>query len=110
MTLFPILWASAYLNTNPDVFLWENIRPLDPLPDGYRERYANVQAALGLEALKHLDSWTADTQAHAAEVHAGVWRTCPGARLPRVPRGSHARVLPVLRLLSRSRRDRAERA
>ena len=83
-TLFPILWASAYFNTNPDVFLWEPIRPLDPLPAGYRERYANVQAALGLEALKHFDRWTADTQAHAAEVTRRL-SDVPGMRLPLVP-------------------------
>jgi dTDP-4-amino-4,6-dideoxygalactose transaminase len=83
-TLFPILWASAYLNTNPDVFLWETIRPLDPMPEGYRERYANVQAALGLEALKHFERWTADTQAHAATVTRRLLEV-PGARLPRVP-------------------------
>jgi dTDP-4-amino-4,6-dideoxygalactose transaminase len=83
-SLFPILWASAYLNTNPDVFLWEKIRPLDPLPAGYRERYANVQAALGLEALKHLDTWTGDTQTHAAEVTRRL-ADVPGARLPHVP-------------------------
>ncbi len=83
-SLFPILWASAYLNTNPDVFLWEKIRPLDPLPAGYCERYSNVQAALGLEALKHLDRWTADTQTHAAEVTRRL-ADVPGARLPRVP-------------------------
>jgi dTDP-4-amino-4,6-dideoxygalactose transaminase len=83
-TLFPVLWASAYLNTNPDVFLWETIRPLDPLPPGYCERYSNVQAALGLEALKHFDRWTADTQAHAATVTARL-ADVPGAQLPRVP-------------------------
>lgn len=83
-TLFPILWASAYLKTNPDVFLWEPIRPLDPLPADYRVRYANVQAALGLEALKHLDRWTADTQAHAAEVTRRL-ADVPGMRLPVVP-------------------------
>jgi dTDP-4-amino-4,6-dideoxygalactose transaminase len=83
-TLFPILWASAYLNTNPDVFLWETIRPLDPLPEGYAERYSNVQAALGLEALKHFDRWTSDTQAHAATVTRRL-ADVPGAQLPRVP-------------------------
>jgi dTDP-4-amino-4,6-dideoxygalactose transaminase len=38
---------------------------LDPLPDGYRRRYTNVQAAIGLEGLHHLDEWTARTRAHA---------------------------------------------
>jgi dTDP-4-amino-4,6-dideoxygalactose transaminase len=83
-TLFPILWASAYLNTNPDVFLWEPIRSLDPLPPDYRQRYANVHAALGLEALKLLDRWTADTQAHAATVTRRL-ADVPGIRLPVPP-------------------------
>ena len=83
-TLFPVLWASAYLNANPDVFLWETIRPLDPLPADYRQRYANVQAALGLEALNHLDRWTAETQAHAALVTKRLLDV-PGARLPVIP-------------------------
>jgi dTDP-4-amino-4,6-dideoxygalactose transaminase len=83
-TLFPILWASAYLNTNPDVFLWEKIRSLDPLPPNYRERYANVQAAMGIEALKLLDGWTADTRAHAARVTEAL-ADVAGVRLPIAP-------------------------
>lgn len=83
-TLFPVLWASAYLNMNPDVFLWEKIQSLDPFPPVYRERYSNVQAALGLEALKHLDRWTATTQAHAAEITKRLTGV-PGVRLPTIP-------------------------
>jgi len=83
-TLFPVLWASAYLNTNPDVFLWEKIQPLDPFPAVYRERYSNVQAALGLEALKHFDRWTATTQANAAAMTRRL-SGLPGVRLPVVP-------------------------
>src|SRR5438067_4454098 len=65
ISLFPILWVSALIDANPDVFLWEKIRSLDPLPDQYTERFPNVQAAIGLEALKHLDEWTARTQSNA---------------------------------------------
>jgi dTDP-4-amino-4,6-dideoxygalactose transaminase len=83
-TLFPILWASSYLGTNPDVYLWEKIRPLDPLPPDYTVRYSNVQAVMGLLALKQLDKWTADTQAHAARITAALARV-PGVRLPNVP-------------------------
>jgi dTDP-4-amino-4,6-dideoxygalactose transaminase len=83
-TLFPILWASSYLGTNPDVYLWEKIRPLDPLPADYTARYSNVQAVMGLLALKQLDKWTADTQAHAARITAALARV-PGVRLPNVP-------------------------
>lgn len=83
-TLFPILWASTLVGANPDVYLWERIRPLDPLPADYRTRYANVQAAIGLEALAHLDDWTAVTQAHAARMSAAL-ANLPGVRVPDVP-------------------------
>ena len=83
-TLFPILWTSAILGTNPDLYLWEPIRSLDPLPSDYRARYSNVQAAMGLQALKLLDQWTADTQAHAARITAAL-AGVPGVRLPVVP-------------------------
>ena len=84
-TLFPVLWASAHLHVKPDVFLWEKIQPLEPLPRIYRERYSNVQAALGLEALEHLDRWTAVTQTHAAAITDRL-RGLPGVSLPLVPR------------------------
>ena len=32
-SLFPVLWAASYVQANPDVYLWEKIRPLDPLPN-----------------------------------------------------------------------------
>jgi dTDP-4-amino-4,6-dideoxygalactose transaminase len=84
ITAFPILWSASWLDWNPDVFLWEQIRPLDPLPAGYRQRYSNVQAAIGLEALKHLDRWTADTREHARTMNqalAGI----PGVDRPIEP-------------------------
>jgi dTDP-4-amino-4,6-dideoxygalactose transaminase len=85
-TLFPVLWGASFVTKNPDVYLWEKIRPLWPLPDPYTERYSNVQAAIGLEALQHLDTWTAATQAHARLLDstlAGV----PGVQVPLVPVG-----------------------
>lgn len=71
-TSFPILWVAALWNGNPDVFLWEKIRPFDPLPEDYTERYSNVQAVLGLESLKYLDTWTAATQANARRMDAAL--------------------------------------
>jgi dTDP-4-amino-4,6-dideoxygalactose transaminase len=71
-SLFPILWAGSYVQANPDVYLWESIRPLTTMPSTYRQRYSNVQAALGLEGLKHLDSWTASTVAHANALTAAL--------------------------------------
>ncbi len=64
-TIFPILWAASFLHARPDVYLWEKVRPLWPLPEGYAERYSNVQAAIGLAALDFLDEWTDQTRAHA---------------------------------------------
>ena len=64
-SLFPVLWAASYVQSNPDVYLWEKIRPLNPLPSSYRQRFSNAQAAIGLESLRHLDEWTARTVAHA---------------------------------------------
>ena len=63
---FPILWVSSLWSGRPDVYLWEEVRHLDPLPGSYTERYTNVQAALGLAGLKHLDEWTKATRHHAA--------------------------------------------
>ncbi|HVB37778.1 MAG TPA: aminotransferase class I/II-fold pyridoxal phosphate-dependent enzyme [Vicinamibacterales bacterium] len=81
---FPILWVSSWFGANPDVYLWENIRSLQPLPPQYTERFPNAQAAIGLEALKHLDVWTARTQAHAAFITETL-RDLPGITVPAVP-------------------------
>jgi len=87
ISLFPVLWISALIDANPDVFLWEKIRSLHPLPEQYTERFPNVQAAIGLEALKHLDRWTASARAHA-EYMNGVLGAIPGVQVPYVPPGS----------------------
>jgi dTDP-4-amino-4,6-dideoxygalactose transaminase len=83
-TGFPILWVASWMNANPDVYLWEPIRTLDPLPDSYTERIGNVQAALALAALEELDGWTAATQRHATRLTALLADT-PGIQTPRVP-------------------------
>src|SRR4051794_6160882 len=84
ISLFPVLWVSALIDANPDVFFWEKIRSLHPLPPQYTERFPNVQAVIGLEALKHLDEWTGQAQENAAFVNralAGI----PGIQLPLAP-------------------------
>ena len=81
---FPILWTASWLKISPDVYLWETIRPLNPLPPAYTERYSNVQAALGLAGLALLEDWTKRTQDHAGvmnEALAGL----PGVIVPCVP-------------------------
>lgn len=86
VSAFPVLWTASWFEGGHklDVYLWEKIRPLDPLPDAYLERFPNVQAALGLAALTRLDAWTRDTQAHARQVDAELAGTA-GLRTPVVP-------------------------
>jgi dTDP-4-amino-4,6-dideoxygalactose transaminase len=84
-SFFPILWAASWVGAEPDVFLWEKIRPLDRLPASYTERYTNVQAAIGLAGLDHLDEWTRRTRAHAAVLDTAL-AGC--AEAPVVPAGS----------------------
>jgi perosamine synthetase len=74
-SLYPILWVASYLQANPDVYLWDRIKPLDRFPPSYRQRYTNVQAAIGLEGLKHLDAWTCRTVAHASAMTAALAST-----------------------------------
>jgi perosamine synthetase len=84
ISLFPVLWISALIDANPDVFLWEKIRSLDPLPDQYMERFPNVQASIGLEALKRLDEWTGQVRANAAFMDRALGNL-RGIQIPRVP-------------------------
>jgi hypothetical protein len=46
-------------------YIWEKIRPLDPFPRIYHQRYSNAQAVIGLRALAHLDEFNARSRAHA---------------------------------------------
>jgi dTDP-4-amino-4,6-dideoxygalactose transaminase len=84
ISLFPVLWVSSLIDANPDVFLWEKIRSLRPLPEAYAERFPNVQAAIGLEALNHLDGWTAQSRANAEHVTRAL-ADVPGVQTPVVP-------------------------
>ena len=81
---FPILWTASWFNWNPDVYLWEPIRQLEPLPPAYTERFPNAQAALGLAALERLDAWTAASQTHARAIDRVLAGT-PGVQPPIVP-------------------------
>jgi dTDP-4-amino-4,6-dideoxygalactose transaminase len=83
ISVFPILWCSACLHSTRDVYMWEKIRPLSPIPPSYHQRYTNVQAALGLEGLAHLDQWTASTVEHARALGAALKGV--GIEVPRVP-------------------------
>jgi len=86
VSAFPILWVSSLIGANPDVYLWEEIRRLDPLPDSYTERFPNVQAAIGLAALDRLDEWTDRTRRHARVMDEAIGEL-PGIAVPAVPPG-----------------------
>jgi perosamine synthetase len=86
VSAFPVLWVSSLIGANPDVYLWEAIRRLDPLPDSYTERFPNVQAAIGLAALDHLDDWTERTRSHARVMNQAL-DGLPGITVPAVPAG-----------------------
>jgi perosamine synthetase len=84
ISAFPILWVSSLIGANPDVYLWEEIRSLNPLPDCYTERFPNVQAAIGLAALEQLDAWTDRTRSHARVMDQALG-SMPGITIPRTP-------------------------
>jgi perosamine synthetase len=84
MTAYPALLAATFWNARADVYLWEKIRPLSPMPDSYRERYTNVQAAIGLAALERLTEWTLATRTHAA-IMDGELKGIAGVQVPHVP-------------------------
>jgi dTDP-4-amino-4,6-dideoxygalactose transaminase len=85
-SLFPILWLASFVRARPDVYLWEKIRPLDPLPPGYQRRYSNAQAVLGLEGLRWLERWTEATQRNAALLTEHL-RGVDGIQTPITPPG-----------------------
>jgi perosamine synthetase len=64
--------ASFFGDYDLSRYLWESIRPLDPLPDSYRNRYTNAQAIIGLEMLKNIDALNALNRAHAGKLTAGL--------------------------------------
>ena len=91
ISAFPILWVSSLIGANPDVYLWEDIRSLDPLPEAYTERFPNVQAAIGLAALERLDEWTERTRRHAAVMDRALG-DLPGVSTPVIPPKSDPRA------------------
>ena len=64
-SLFPIWYAASYVNAKPEKRLWEDVRPLSPLPEHYRGRFTNVQAAIGLAGLKRMPEFIDRTRRHA---------------------------------------------
>ena len=70
---FPIqALASIFGHYDLSKFIWEKIRPLDPFPRSYRQRYSNAQAILGIRALAKLDEFNSRARAHATSYSQGL--------------------------------------
>jgi dTDP-4-amino-4,6-dideoxygalactose transaminase len=83
-TLFPVGLIASHLGIDASAWLWEGVRPLEPLPDDYHRRYTNVQAAIALEGLNYLDEWTERTRLHARRMDLALGGLS-GVRIPVVP-------------------------
>ena len=64
--------ASVFGHYDLSKYIWEKIRPLEPFPRAYRQRYSNVQAIVGLRGLAHLDEFNARTRSHASRYSKGL--------------------------------------
>src|SRR5207249_1664364 len=53
-------------------YLWESIRPLEPLPESYRRRFSNAQAIVALKGLENLDDFNAKSRANADRLTKGL--------------------------------------
>ena len=83
-SLFPMWWAASFTNAKPEKRLWEPVRSRDPVPDKYRGRFTNVQAAMGLAGLTHLPEFIDRTRRHARMLDA-LLGDVPGITIPRIP-------------------------
>jgi len=83
-TLFPLLYVGTRLGWSIDMYFWEQIRTLDPMPADYRERFSNIQAAIALEGLSHLNEWTSARQKLAGHM-TRLLSKIPGVRPPSTP-------------------------
>jgi hypothetical protein len=77
----PLYFASFFGHYDLSRYLWEKIRPLDPLPDSYRKRYSNAQAEMGIKMLGILDSLNDRSREHARRLTDGL-RNLNSLRLP----------------------------
>ena len=81
---FPLQCAVSFLgHYDLSRLVWEKIRPLDPFPRPYRQKYSNVQALLGLRGLARLDEFNGRSREHAAQYTRGL-AGCPQVQTPRV--------------------------
>ena len=79
--------ASLFGHYDFSKYFWERIRPLDPFPPNYRQRYSNVQAIVGLRALTRLDDFNGRTRQHALRYTKGL-SDCRAIQTPSVLPGA----------------------
>jgi dTDP-4-amino-4,6-dideoxygalactose transaminase len=85
-SLFPIWYAASWVNAKPEERLWERVRRLDPVPDRYRGRFTNVQAAIGRAGLRRLPEFIDRTRRHARRLDE-ILGDVPAITIPRTPAG-----------------------
>ncbi|MDR1990529.1 MAG: DegT/DnrJ/EryC1/StrS family aminotransferase [Acidobacteriaceae bacterium] len=85
-SLFPVWYVASFTGSKPEERLWEKVRPLSPLPEKYRGRFTNVQAAMGLAGLKHLPEFIERTRHHARMLDE-ILGDVPGLVIPTTPAG-----------------------
>jgi dTDP-4-amino-4,6-dideoxygalactose transaminase len=85
-SLFPIWYAASFTGGKPEERLWEGVRRLDPIPDKYRGRFTNVQAAIGRAGLKRLPEFIERTRRHARRLDQ-LLGDVQGITIPQVPDG-----------------------
>jgi perosamine synthetase len=83
-SLFPIWYAASWVDAKPEQRLWEQVRSLDPVPEHYRSRFTNVQAAIGLAGLKRLPEFIGRTRHHARMLD-DLLGDVPGITIPHIP-------------------------
>ena len=82
---YPLQAAASLLGHNDlSRYVWEKIRPLERFPRTYHQRYANVQALLGLRGLANLERHNERCREHAVQYTRGLI-DCRNIQTPRVP-------------------------
>jgi perosamine synthetase len=85
-SLFPLWYAASWTGAKPEERFWEPVHPLDPLPDKYRGRFTNVQAAIGRAGLRRLPEFIERTRRHARMLDE-LLSGSPGIATPVIPSG-----------------------
>ena len=75
-SLFPLWYVASFVNAKPEERFWESVRPLTPLPDQYRGKFTNVQAAIGRAGLKRLPEFIERTRKHARKLDELLGSAC----------------------------------